>query len=167
MVEQTLPFDPIAEARRNWTGHWGEEPALPMAAVTSVMRAQQILLARANEVLDEFGLTFARYEALMLLMFSRDGALPLGKIGERLQVHRTSVTSLIDRLEADGLIRRASHESDRRSTLAELTDAGRGLATHATAAMNSAGFGVDGLEGREQERLIGLLAKLRSAAGDF
>ena len=95
-----------------------------MAAVTSLMRAQQVLMARLNDLLRPHGLTFPRYEALMLLSFTRAGALPLGKIGERLQVHRTSVTNIIDKLEADGLVRRVPHAEDRRATLAEITDAG-------------------------------------------
>ena len=113
-----LRIDPIAEARRHWEERWGDEPARPMAAVTSVMRAQQVLLARLNELLGPLGLTFPRYEALMLLSFTREGALPLGKVGERLQVHRTSVTNIVDKLEADGLVRRVPHEADRRTTLA-------------------------------------------------
>jgi len=66
--------------------------------VTSVMRAQQVLLARVDAVLSPFGLTFARFEVLMLLQFSRSGALPLSRIGQRLQVHPASVTNAIDRL---------------------------------------------------------------------
>src|SRR5256885_16008165 len=108
-----------------------------MAAVTSIMRAQQILLARLNELVAPFGLTFPRYEALMLLSFSRTGALPLGKVGERLQVHRTSVTNIVDKLEADGLVQRVPHAADRRTTLAEVTDAGREIAASATAALNA------------------------------
>src|SRR5208282_1881291 len=57
-----------------------------MAAVTSIMRAQQILLAELDALLRPYELTFARYEALVLLTFSRRGALPLGVIGERLMV---------------------------------------------------------------------------------
>ena len=49
---------------------------------------------RLNDLLRPWHLTFPRYEALMLLFYSRNGSLPLGKIGERLQVHRTSITSL-------------------------------------------------------------------------
>src|SRR5215475_250025 len=119
-MSEGLPFDPIAEARRQWTERWGEEPGPSMSAVTSIMRVQQILLARLNELLKPHGLTFARYEALMLLYFSRRGSLPLGKIGDRLQVHPTSVTNLVDRLERDGLVRREAHETDRRTTLAEI-----------------------------------------------
>ena len=56
-----------------------------MSAVTSIMRVQQILLARLNEELKPFDLTFPRYEALMLLYLPRRGALPLGKMGDRLR----------------------------------------------------------------------------------
>ena len=162
-----LRIDPIAEARRHWTERWGEEPARPMAAVTSIMRAQQVLMARLNDLLRPHGLTFPRYEALMLLSFTRTGALPLGKIGERLQVHRTSVTNIVDKLEADGLVRRVPHAADRRATLAEITDAGRATAQRATAALNAAAFGIDALGDEEQEAVTALLRALRVDAGDF
>jgi len=162
-----LRIDPVAEARRHWTERWGEEPARPMAAVTSIMRAQQVLMARLNDLLRADGLTFPRYEALMLLSFTRAGALPLGKIGERLQVHRTSVTNIVDKLEADGLVRRVPHAEDRRATLAEITDAGRETAARATAKLNAAAFGIDALGNDEQEEVTALLRALRADAGDF
>ena len=85
-----LPHDPIAEARRQWAAHgWGQY-ADGMAAITSVIRAQQIFLARVEEVLKPLGLTFARYELLTLLHFTRTGALPMAKASARLQVHPTS-----------------------------------------------------------------------------
>jgi DNA-binding MarR family transcriptional regulator len=167
MSNKPLRIDPIAEARRHWTERWGEEPARPMAAITSIMRAQQVLLARLNELLGPLGLTFPRYEALMLLSFTREGTLPLGKIGERLQVHRTSVTNIIDKLEADGLVRRVPHEADRRTTLAEITDAGRDVAGRATTLLNADAFGLAALDEDEQEQLTALLRTLRHDAGDF
>jgi DNA-binding MarR family transcriptional regulator len=162
-----LRIDPIAEARRQWEGRWPEAPLAAMSAVTSVMRAQQVLLARLNDALRPFGLTFPRYEALMLLLFTRQGALPMGKIGERLQVHRTSVTNIIDKLEADGLVRREPHPEDRRTTLAEITDEGRRVALAATEAMHAAQFGLGALREADQEQLTRLLRGLRVAAGDF
>jgi DNA-binding MarR family transcriptional regulator len=162
-----LRIDPIAEARRHWTERWGEEPARPMAAVTSIMRAQQVLMARLNDLLRPLGLTFPRYEALMLLSFTRAGALPLGKIGERLQVHRTSVTNIIDKLEADGLVRRVPHREDRRTTLAEITDEGRRVALAATEGMHAIDFGLGALSEDDQEALTRLLRGVRVAAGDF
>jgi len=167
MATKPLDIDPIAEGRRHWAERWGEEPARPMAAITSIMRAQQILLARFNEMLGPLALTFPRYEALMLLSFTRGGTLPLGKIGERLQVHRTSVTNIIDKLEADGLVRRVPHEADRRTTLAEITAAGRDIAGRATDLLNADAFGLSALSDDEQERVTELLRTLRLEAGDF
>src|SRR3954463_15060788 len=94
-----LRFDPIDEAKRQWDQRW--EGGAPMAAATSIMRAQQIVLAAVDGALRPLGLTFARWEALVLLSFTRTGSLPLNKIGERLMVHPTSVTNTIDRLESD------------------------------------------------------------------
>jgi DNA-binding MarR family transcriptional regulator len=162
-----LRIDPIAEARRHSEARREPEPARAMAAVTSIMRAQQVLLARFNELLRPYGITFPRYEALMLLSFTRTGALPLGKIGERLQVHRTSVTNIIDKLEADGLVRRVPHAEDRRATLAEITPAGRRLAQEATERLNAERFGVAALPGSDQEALTQILGVLRLDAGDF
>ena len=166
-MSRPLRIDPIAEARRHWSDRWDEDPSRAMAAVTSIMRAQQILLARLNDVLRPFGLTFPRYEALMLLSFTRAGALPLGKMGERLQVHRTSVTNIIDKLEKDGLVRRVPHAEDRRATLAEITEEGRRVASAATKAMHGALFGVGALGAEQQEALTEILGELRLAAGDF
>jgi DNA-binding MarR family transcriptional regulator len=167
MPQPSLSFDPIDEARRHWEGRWSEEAAAEMVAVTSIMRVHQILIARLNELLEPFGLTFPRYEALMLLYLSRRGSLPLGKIGERLQVHRTSVTNTIDGLEKLGLVRRVPHESDRRAILAEITTAGRGVAEKATAALNEAGFATDPLSADQLDELAALLRVLRVSAGDF
>ena len=166
-MTEPLPFDPIAQARRQWTERWGEEPARPMAAVTSIMRAQQILLARLGELLRPFGLTFPRYETLMVLVFSRTGALPVGKMGERLQVHRTSMTHMADRLEEAGLVTRVAHAEDRRSTLIEITPAGRDLAARATAVLNAAGFAMDPLDDDALEAITQLLEDVRRHEGDF
>src|SRR3954469_25930453 len=102
-MSRRLPFDPVAEARRQWVDHGWAEAADGMAAVTSLMRAQQIVLTRVEEALRPYNLPFARYEVLMLLLFSRRGSLPMARIGERLQVHPASVTNAVDRLEAAGL----------------------------------------------------------------
>jgi DNA-binding MarR family transcriptional regulator len=162
-----LRIDPVAEARRHWEDRWGPEPARPMAAVTSIMRAQQVLLARLNEIVRPHGLTFARYEALMLLSFTRRGELPIGKLGERLQVHRTSAASIVAALEDDGMVRRVPSERDRRATLAVITDRGRAAARGATEDLHAASFGLGALSGDEQETMTSVLRSLRLDAGDF
>ncbi|MGH9082592.1 MAG: MarR family transcriptional regulator [Acidimicrobiales bacterium] len=162
-----LPFDPIVEARRQWERHGWGDVATAMAAVTSIMRMQQVLLARADAILRPLDLTFARYEVLMLLTFSRKGALPLGKIGQRLQVNPASVTNAVDRLERSRLVERVPNPADGRGTLARLSPAGRRAAARATRSMNAELFGDLGLDGDDLERLFGLLQALRQAAGDF
>lgn len=162
-----LRFDPIAEARRQWEVHGWPDAAPGVAAVTSIMRAQQVFQALVDEVLRPFSLTFARYELLMVLSFSRDGAMPLSKLGDRLQVHPTSITNAVDRLEAQGLLRRRPHESDRRMTMAELLPEGRALAKSATAALNSDVFEDPGLSRGDLDNLFELLRSLRIAVGDF
>ena len=138
-----------------------------MAAVTSIMRVQQILLARLGELLRPFGLTFPRYETLMVLVFSRTGSLPVGKMGERLQVHRTSMTHMADRLEEAGPrdARRARGgpplDADRDHA------AGRDLAARATAVLNEAGFAMDPLDDESLEAITRLLEEVRRHEGDF
>lgn len=166
-MSDPLHFDPIEEAGRQWRKHWGAASAPPMAAVTSIMRAQQILIARLNEALAPFELTFPRYEALMLLQLSRRGSLPLGKIGARLQVHPTSVTNLIDGLERLGYAQRAPHPSDRRTTLATISERGRSVAVEATEALNAIRFGTAPLQRDELAEVTNVLQRLREAAGDF
>ncbi|WP_233243836.1 MarR family winged helix-turn-helix transcriptional regulator [Paraconexibacter algicola] len=163
----TLRIDPIAEARRHWEARWGAEPGRAMAAITSIVRAQQLLLARYDELLKPFGITFARYEALMLLLFTRSGELPVGKIGERLQVHRSSVTNAVDKLAGDGLVERVPHPTDGRTTLIRITDAGRDVATRATEVLNAEDFAVGALSVEEREALTRVLTTLRADAGDF
>ena len=160
-----LPFDPIAKAAQTWAERIG--PNADMAAVTNIMRVQQILQASVDDALKPHGLTFARYEALVLLSFSRRGSLPMRMMGERLQLHPTSITNIVDRLEADGLARRLPHPSDRRTTLVELTPAGRDRLSAATVAVTDAEFGLVGLDDAETAQLSTLLTRVRQAAGDF
>jgi DNA-binding MarR family transcriptional regulator len=167
MSEPPISFDPIAEAARQWRARWGETSAPPMMAATSIMRVQQILLARLNAAVEPMGLTFARYEALMLLFLSRNGSLPLGKMGARLQVHRTSMTNLMDGLEKAGYARRSAHPTDRRTTLAQITDRGREVAAQATEALNAIRFGVDPLDDAALESVVDTLERVRAEADGF
>lgn len=160
-----LDFDPIDEAARQWGLRWGGVPK--MHAVTSLMRVHQLVLSRLDAVLKPHDLTFARYEALVLLSFTSKGSLPLGKMGERLQVHPTSVTPIVDRLEAADLVRRRPHPEDRRAVLAEITDAGRALVEVATKDLLDAGFGMGSLEDAQLTAISELLRPMREAAGDF
>ena len=160
-----LDFDPIAEAARQWTQRW--PAAEEMHTVTSIMRAQQLLIARLDAILKRHDLTFSRYEALVLLTFSREGQLPMGKMGERLQVHATSVSSLIQRLQASGFVTRVQHPDDGRTFLAGITDKGRKVVERATADLTADKFGIGALDSAQLAEVSADLRILRQSAGDF
>jgi DNA-binding MarR family transcriptional regulator len=159
--------DPIAQARANWQrSGWGDV-ADGMVAVTSVMRAHQILLARVENALRPYDLSFSRFELLRLLAFSRTGALPIAKASDRLQVHVTSVTHAIRRLESAGLVERLPHPTDGRTTLVQITALGRSTVEDATATLNEKVFADIGITAAESRALVESIETLRRSAGDF
>jgi DNA-binding MarR family transcriptional regulator len=159
--------DPIAAARANWErAGWGDV-ADGMVAVTSVMRAHQILLARVEAALRPYHLSFSCFELLRLLAFSRTGALPIAKASERLQVHVTSVTHAIRRLEAAALVKRQPHPTDGRTTLVQITDRGRATVADATVTLNEQVFADIGISPEESRALSSSIETLRHNAGDF
>ncbi|MEU7315258.1 MarR family transcriptional regulator [Streptomyces sp. NPDC007083] len=161
----SLTFDPIARADEHWKQRWGSVPS--MAAITSIMRAHQILLSEVDAVVKPYGLTFARYEALVLLTFSKKGELPMSKIGERLMVHPTSVTNTVDRLQAAGFVEKRPNPNDGRGTLAAITDKGREVCDAATEDLMAMDFGLGAYDVGQLGEIFALLRPLRVAAGDF
>ncbi|TDE00564.1 MarR family winged helix-turn-helix transcriptional regulator [Jiangella asiatica] len=160
-----LDFDPIERAASIWRDRFG--PSDAMAAATSIMRVQQLLIGEFDRICRPYGLTFARYEALVLLSFSRTGALPMAKIGERLMVHPTSVTNTIQRLETAGFVTREPNPRDGRGTLARITQSGRDAVDRVTTELMEAEFGLRALGDDERKLVFDLLRGLRIAAGDF
>jgi DNA-binding MarR family transcriptional regulator len=160
-----LPFDPIAVAGERWEREFG--PSEAMAVATSIMRVQQLLLGRFDELVRPYGLTFARYEALVLLRFSRRGELPMRVIGERLMVHPTSATNIVERLANQGYVTRRRNPDDGRGVLAAITGEGRTVAADATRDLMAADFGLGALDGGERSSLFDALRRVRLAAGDF
>jgi len=138
-----------------------------MASATSIMRVQQLLLGAFDATVGRHGLTFARYEALVLLAFSREGCLPMSKIGRRLMVHPTSVTNIVQRLVRQGLVERDPNPADGRGMLATITPLGREVMEAATRDLVASGFSLGALTPEEHEQLFNLLRKVRVAAGDF
>jgi DNA-binding MarR family transcriptional regulator len=162
-----LNFDPIEEAHRQWVARGWSEAADGMAVVTSVFRAQRIYLARIDGVLRPYGLSFSRFELLTLLSFTSSGSMPMNKIGARLQVHPTSVTSTVDRLEMQGFVRRLAHKTDRRTTLAEILPAGRRVVKRATIALNEQIFADPGMTPSDAATLFTIVRVLRAGERDF
>jgi len=145
--------DPIGEAHRQWVAHGWPDAADGMAMVTSVVRAQQLLMERIDAV-------------LRLLSFARDAAMPMSRLGSLLQVHPTSVTSAVDRLEAQGYVERVRDDQDKRVVRAVLTDAGREAVEEATAVLNRDVFETPGLPEVDVRELTDRLTALRTGLGD-
>jgi DNA-binding MarR family transcriptional regulator len=163
-----LPFDPIRRAAKLWRSRWGAgSNPVAMASATSIMRVQQVLLSDFDAAVGRHGLTFARYEALVLLAFSREQRLPMSKIGQRLMVHPTSVTNIVQRLVGQELVERTPNPADGRGMLATITPAGVAVMEAATKDLVATGFGLGALTVREHDQLFALLRKVRVAAGDF
>jgi len=90
----------------------------------AVLHTSSVLESRVEAKLSEIGLSLAKLAALHHLSEAGE-SLPLGQLAERLSCVKSNVTQLVDRLEADGLVSRATDPNDRRSRLAVLTDVGR------------------------------------------
>lgn len=163
-----LPFDPIARAGELWRARWGEESrSLSMATATSVMRVQQLLIGQFDAIAGRRGLSFARYEALVLLAFSRRGRLSMSRLGERLMVHPTSATNIVQRLVAQGFVERVPNPHDGRGAFAVITASGRDAMEAVTADLEAADFGLGMLEEGAQRELFELLRTVRVGARDF
>jgi DNA-binding MarR family transcriptional regulator len=112
-------------------------------------------------------LTFARYEVLAWLAMDPESSVTLSWISTTLRIPPASVTNIIDRLEAEKLVRREPHPSDARTTLAVVTPRGRRVAHDATSDLNASVYERIGLTEERRQLLIELLAELRAAGGEF
>ncbi len=139
-----------------------ETNAPAVEANLMVARSYGALTALVAPYWAEFGLTGHRYNVLRLLMLADGKRLPMKDIAAGLNVGTTNVTSLIDGLERDGLVRRVGAEEDKRVTYAMLTQEGeeRFLAVypHTSVRLRDAWAA---LSDAEKKVLVHLLAKLR------
>lgn len=90
----------------------------------SVIHAAHLIEERIELALSKVGLSLAKQGALTELANAGE-PLTLSQLAGRLSCVRSNMTQLIDRLEADGLVKRLDDPADRRSVKAELTDKGR------------------------------------------
>ena len=159
--------DPISSAHREWHARGWKEAADGVEAVLLLIRAHRLLVDQIDAALRPQDLTFARYEILMILSFTRRRGIAVRRLSELLRVHSTSITSAVDLLERDGLSRREPNPSDRRSVLVCVTGEGRRRAGAGTSALNEQVFSRLGLSSTESLRLWHVLRSLRQNAGDF
>jgi DNA-binding MarR family transcriptional regulator len=87
--------------------------------------ASRAVTARYRPLLDELGVTYPQYLVLMLL-WEQDGQT-VGQLGNRLALDSGTLSPLLKRLTAAGLVTRHRRADDERSVSVRLTDAGRAL----------------------------------------
>jgi DNA-binding MarR family transcriptional regulator len=167
MALQPAPFDVVEASRRVWLERWDADAASGVAAFTAILRSYQLLVDQVNEVMGNHDLTFARYEVLAWLATDPEESLTLSWISKTLRIPPATVTNLIDRLEADKLVKRVPHPSDARTTLAVITPRGRRLVDEATLELNATVYAQIGLSEKKRGQLIDLLAELRANGNEF
>ena len=96
------------------------------AAWRALLATHAALVDRLSEELqDERDLPLPWYEVLLFLNRASDGRLRMGELAGSLLLTPSGVTRLVDRMEAEGLVRRQRCPSDRRGWLAVITPTGR------------------------------------------
>ena len=163
-MSHPLSYDPVEASRQRWIEQGWGDAAPGMAAVVSIMRAEQIFQNRAAALLRPLGLTYARYQVLGMLRWA--GPLTLGAVGRGLWITPATVTSAVDRLENAGLSRRVAPPTDARATHVEITAKGSRLFDKAVELLNAELFGTVGLDDDELDLLARLVGKIRASEGD-
>ncbi len=157
--------DPVARDSRRWTElGWGDPTA--MAAFMSVLRTQKQIVDRAHATLAELSLSITDYATLVYLGLSPDRQQSLGKVAERLLIGAGRCSYVIDNLEKTGYVERRPHPTDRRTTLAVLTDAGLDCLNAANERLQDTSFGFGGNSDGSLVALIDNLRTIRRRIGD-
>ncbi len=115
------------------------------STATLVIRSARVISARIDEVVGPLGLTVPKFEVLAFLHAAPAGELRFAELKARMFMHPATMGHTIRLLEADGLVRRRGHESDRRAFIAVLTARGRSVTAKGLAAVRQIDFGCEGL----------------------
>ncbi|MFF7154230.1 MarR family transcriptional regulator [Streptomyces sp. NPDC008139] len=119
--------------------------------------ASRAVTSRYRPLLDELGLTYPQY--LVLLVLWQHGDVPIKDVGAALQLDYGTLTPLIKRLEAAGLVRRERSAEDERTVRVILTERGDALRDRARDVPPAIGAAM-GLSPRETEAAMTLLRRL-------
>ena len=114
---------------------------------------------RRREVSEALGMTFGRVRAIRTLA---RGALSMGELAAALGIDRPNATVLVDDLEAQGIVRRRAHPTDRRAKLVEPTRRGKALARRADEILATPPAALGALGAAELETLRAILERVRA-----
>ncbi len=133
------------------------DPALDDMLCLALHTAARSMTARYRPALSALGLTYPQYLVMVLLW--QEGPSSVGGIGTRLDLESSTLSPLLKRLEAAGLVSRARSTSDERSVTVALTAAGEGLRARA-AGVPAQVCDAAGLDEAAQADLVGRLRDL-------
>ena len=130
------------------------------ADLAALLHAAAAAQAEVEARLTAIDLSLAKLAALKVLSDAGE-SMPLTQLAERLSCVKSNITQLVDRLEADGLVRRLPDPNDRRARLATLTTAGRKACREGVRIQDAAEKHVLGkLTAGESRQLAELLMKI-------
>jgi DNA-binding MarR family transcriptional regulator len=112
--------------------------------------ANRAMTAAYRPVLTELNLTYPQY--LVLLVLWEEGAVTVGRLGERLHLDSGTLSPLLKRLETNGFLERRRSRTDERQVRIELTESGRALERRAQCIPEQM-FAATGLTVEDAERL--------------
>ena len=136
----------------------------PHDLLATVLHVAGAIQDRLETALEPTGLSLAKLGALKHLAEANE-PLPLGQLAERIACVKSNVTQLVDRLEAEQLVRRVPDPSDRRSVRAEITPDGLAKFQSGIKAVQAAEAEfVSDLETEDRAQLLDLLARLTAVA---
>lgn len=157
----TMDRDFLDHVLTQWAAALPASNASGLGIVGRVMRLAAIFERRLERVCRVHGLSVAEFDLLATLRRQPDGALTPGRLGEQMLLSSGGITKRIDRLEAEGRVRRDPDPHDRRGVLVVLTPKGRRLADRIVPdRFDDANAAVAGLTPTERRRLEASLRKL-------
>jgi DNA-binding MarR family transcriptional regulator len=139
------------------------EQAPAIEAWIGLLRGQSAATRAVNaQLVADHGLTINDYECLLLLARAEDRRMRRVDLAQSLILTASGVTRLLDGLEREGFVDRASCESDRRVTYAVLTDAGHAKLQEASEShvADIRAFFERRFSGEELDQLATLLARV-------
>ena len=150
-----------------WHEQGWDASATAVAAGVELSLASRRWQVAIDRRLRRFDLTFSRYEVLMRLLFTEPGSRGVAELGFLLQVHATSISNAVSRLEGSGYVSVSPNRRDGRRLDVVLTPLGRETALVATTVLNESVFARIPLDAGDVGTLMHVLARFRANAGDF
>src|SRR6266496_201776 len=137
-----------------------DEYLLEEHARSAVVAASRAVTDTYRPLLGELGLTYPQY--LVLLVLWESDSRPVKEIGEALHLDYGTLSPLLKRLEANGMVTRARLATDERTVVISLTEEGRAVRTRAAGIPSAIGCAL-GLEDAERRQLIDTLRRLTAS----